>query len=107
MPNSKAPTMPVPYSLPTPTTMAAPELLLLGAALVSLAPLAPLVELDSLVVLEAALELLVVALSRTALAFLEPQVKDWQKAWPAASLGWAAVHSMTHCSHMRAGSVWP
>jgi len=28
----------------------------------------------------------------TALAFNMPQIKDWQKVWPARSLGWAAVH---------------
>jgi hypothetical protein len=41
----------------------------------------------------------------SAVAFLEPQMKDWQKVWPARSLGLAAVHWTRHSSHWSEGSV--
>ncbi len=43
----------------------------------------------------------------TPLAFNLPQAKEWQKAWPVASFGWASMHWPTQDSHSRDGRVSP
>jgi hypothetical protein len=38
-------------------------------------------------------------------AFFDPQMKLWQKVWPARSFGCAVTHCATHSSHSREGRV--
>jgi hypothetical protein len=44
--------------------------------------------------------------TNSAVALREPQMKDWQKVWPARSFGCASVHCPRHSSHCSEGRVW-
>ena len=86
--------------------MAAAAELLAAAALPDAEEAAPLAVAEALpAAADAEEELLPEPATNSAVAFLEPQTKDWQKVWPARSLGWAAVHWARHSSHSRLGRV--